>query len=275
MKSIIVGLIQPEIVADNHKNGVQMESLIAQAIQFRPQILCLPERWFYVNPANKSLDSNLQESRGEQYQLVQYWAKKYHVSIISGGIWESRKPDKPKICCYYFNSQGQECFCQEKVHLYGLEKQWFQPGSKIIVYHDKELNCIFSILICFDLNVSSDLANKAVVNGAEILFSPTLIRDTGVENWNIYIRSRSLENRVPVVSCNSIFSFMDRNFKGQSKIIQFQSGEHSPVVLKTDELDTTPGILVKSIDLDFPNEIRKERLEEASISNHIIVEKKG
>jgi predicted amidohydrolase len=269
-----VGLIQPQLVADNRQNVHHIESLIEQAMSLNPQILCLPERWYYVDYTNRNLDTNLQNSHGEQYQLVQSWAKKYHIAIISGGIWESRKPDKPKICCYYFNSQGKECFSQEKIHLYGLEKQWFQSASKITVFHDSALDISFSILICFDLNISSDLAKLAVMNGAEVIFSPTLIRDIGVDNWNIYIRSRALENRVPVVSCNSIWKILDREFKGQSKIIQFKTGSHSPVQLIVDELDDKPSFLVKNVELDFPNEIRKERLEEAAISNHIKIEKK-
>jgi len=275
MKSVIVGLIQPQLVADNRQNARHIESLIEQAMALNAQILCLPERWYHVDYMNRNLETNLQESHGEQYQLVQSWAKKYHISIISGGIWESRKPDKPKICCYYFNCHGQECFCQEKIHLYGLEKQWFQSGSKITVFHDSALDISFSILICFDLNISSDLAKLAVMNGAEVLFSPTLFRDIGVDNWNIYIRSRALENRVPLVSCNSILKILDREFKGQSKIIQFKTGVHSPVHLIVDELDDKPGILVKTLELDFPNEIRKERLEEAAISEHITIEKKA
>jgi predicted amidohydrolase len=128
-------------------------------------------------------------------------------------------------------------------------------------------------LICFDLNISSTLARIAMDNGCEILFSPTLIRDTGLENWKVYLQARALEMRAPIVSCNSIFDYKDRKFLGQSKIIQFQRGAASPVKIILDEASQTPCILTREVDLDFPNNIRRDRLDEVIDKKDISVNK--
>jgi predicted amidohydrolase len=101
------------------------------------------------------------------------------------------------------------------------------------------------------------------VNGAEMIFTPTLIRDTGLENWDVYLKARALENRVPIAACNSVFELPDRKFLGKSKIISFLPGSESPINLKVKEASETPEILRDEIDLDFPNKIRNKRLEEA------------
>ena len=166
------------------------------------------------------------------------------------------------ICAYYVDSNGEVRFSQDKIHLYGLEKKFFTPGQELVIFTDTNLDLTFSILICFDLNISPELTQLAVDNGAEIIFSPTLIRDIGMENWSIYIRARALENRVPVVACNSIFAYFDQRFTGNSQSIQFQVGEHSPVQLDPVQLNDEPGVLLTTVNLEFPNEIRHEQREE-------------
>ena len=131
-----------------------------------------------------------------------------------------------------------------------------------VIFKDSHLDLSFSILICFDLHISSHLTRLAVDNGAEIIFSPTLIRQTGGDNWKIYLQARALENRIPVISCNSIFQQYGRNFIGQSKIIHFKKGSSSPVLLHTEETDSTPGFFSRTVDLSFPNKIRHKRLSE-------------
>ncbi len=101
---------------------------------------------------------------------------------------EARENNLAAICAYYVDSNGEVRFSQDKIHLYGLEKKFFTPGQELVIFTDTNLDLTFSILICFDLNISPELTQIAVDNGAEIIFSPTLIRDIGMENWSIYIR---------------------------------------------------------------------------------------
>lgn len=275
MKKLIVSLIQPFVAEDNRENYIHVEKLIESAIASKTQIICLPERWIYVDPLRSDFEKNLQLQRGEQYLKVQGWAKKYRVGIISGGIWESRLDKKPVISSYYFDSDGNELGIQEKIHLYSVEKKHFEAGKNLVIFEDTKLGIKFSILICFDLNISSELSRLAIKNSAEILFSPTLINHKGLENWGIYARARALENRVPIITCNSIGSYLDRRFLGKSKAIQFKRGEESPLQLIVQEIDDKPGVLTCAIDLEFPNRIRFNRIEENIDSETITIIKKS
>ncbi len=259
MKNITVCLIQPSVSHDNEENYQNMENLIGEAADLHPDIICLPERWYHLDFTGNFHDL-YQKERGIQYQWVKNWATKFGIPIISGGIWEkSSEFEKPVIVSYYFDHLGQERFFQHKIHLYGIEKELLQPGQELKVFTDTRLNITFSILICFDLHISSMLTSKAVDNGAELIFSPTLIRDDGMDNWSIYLQARALEHRVPIISCNSIYSIFNRNFSGRSKIIHFEEGSASPVKLLVSEAPDYQTLLVGQINLDFPNSIREER----------------
>lgn len=272
MKELAVSLIQPYVSNENEKNFEHIEKLIEEASQKNQDIICLPERWFFLDFLNTKIDQLFQHQRGIQYQYVKQWAKEYNIPIISGGIWEKHEEHlRPFVTSYYFNSQGQELFHQNKIHLYGLENEVLNAGKKLQVFHDLKLDITFSVLICFDLTISSTLTDLAANRGAELIFSPTLIRETGMKNYKIYLQARALENRIPIASCNSIFHQMDRNFVGQSKIIHFKEGSYSPAQLLIEEAPKKPYILSKKINLSFPKKMRKRRTNEKKESNQIDV----
>ena len=263
MKNINISLVQPLVSKDNDNNFKHVENLIEEACQLNPDIICLPERWYFLDFENLNPDQIFQSERGIQYQYVKQWAKEYSIPIISGGIWEKHEEyARPFVTAYYFDSHGKKMFRQNKIHLYGLEKEILEGGKELQVFRDTKLDITFSILICFDLTISSALTDLAVSNGAEIIFSPTLIRETGMYNYKIYLQARALENRIPIASCNSIFKQLDRNFIGQSKIIHFKKGSSSPAQLLIDEAPKKSCILSKEVNISFPNKIRKKRNKE-------------
>ena len=93
-------------------------------------------------------------------------------------------------------------------------------------------------------------------------------------NWDIYLKARALENRVPVVACNTYGKYLRRNFLGESKIISFIKGNITPSKLKISEGPSgSSGFIFDDIDLDFPRELRSIRLNEKIDKNKIIVKK--
>jgi len=109
-----------------------------------------------------------------------------------------------------------------------------------------------------------DIPRLAVTNGAELLISPTLIREEGLENWGIYLKAKSLGNKVPIAACNPYGVFREIVYPGNSKIISFEKGFYSPSKLKVVEAPLNQNaILSKNIDLKFPNKLRKDRFKES------------
>jgi predicted amidohydrolase len=255
-----VACIQPEICQEISKSYSHIEDLLKKLLKkFEDiQIACLPERWV---PYLQNLSQNIQKERGEHYNFVKDLAKKYNIKLLSGAIWEQRKNlKKPSVTCYYFNEKGEEIGRQDKIHLYSYEQGNFEPGRELRIF--KLGNSNFAILICFDV-AFFETPRLAIENGADILFTPTLIREEGMDNWKIYLQARALENRIPITACNSVGNVLDRKFLGNSKILSFINGYISPSKLKIVEGPLgESGFVFDDVDLEFPRKLRKIRLSE-------------
>jgi len=239
-----VACIQPQVFKDRNKCYHQIEALLKELLEENQKcdIVCLPERWVpYYRDPNK----NIQKERGNDYFFVKNLAKEYNIKILSGAIWEKRNIlKKPIITCYFF----------DELKIFALNKLYD-----------------FAILICFDM-AFFETPRLAIENGADVLFSPTQIREDGMNNWEIYLKARALENRVPVIACNTFGSYLQRKFIGHSKIISFHKGNISPSKLRIVEgPKNSSGFIFDEIDLSFPKKIRKIRLGEKVDKNKINV----
>jgi predicted amidohydrolase len=267
-----VACIQPQIYPERNHCYLEIEKILEKLLEKSEQneIICLPERWV---PFFKNSKKNFQMERGDDYNFIKNLAKKYNTKILSGGIWEKRiNSEKPVITCYFFNEEGEEIGRQDKIHLYAYEQEQFKPGKELNLFNITG-SYYFAILICFDM-AFFETPRAAVENGADILFSPTQIREDGMFNWDIYLKARALENRVPIVACNTYGRYLHRKFVGKSKIISFLKGSVSPSKLKIIEGPTnSSGFIIDDIDLDFPRKLRKIRLSEKIDKNKIIVKK--
>lgn len=255
-----VACIQPKILKTREECHNQIETLLnTLVVTFDTcEIACLPERWV---PFFKKMTDNVQDERGEDYLFIKELAKKFRINLLSGAIWEKREnSNKPRITCYYFNEKGEEIGRQDKIHLYNSERIYFEPGRVLNIFKLGESK--FAILICFDI-AFHETPRLAVENGADVLFSPTQIKEEGMNNWNIYLQARALENRIPIVASNTIGKIFDQKFLGNSKIISFVKGFESPSKLEIIEGPIgTSGFIYADIDLNYAKKLRKIRLNE-------------
>ena len=268
---IKIGCLQPKIHEVKSKCYEEVEALIKLLIRDTDdcELVCLPERWV---PISKDFTEVIQNERGEDYQFICELAKKYGITIISGAIWEKRSnQERPKITSYLIDNNGEELGRQDKIHLYAYEREYFEPGNELIIFSNKSIS--FAILICFDM-AFFETPRIAVENGAQILFSPTQIREEGMDNWEIYLKARALENRVPIAACNTLGSFFKRKFVGKSKIITFEDKHISPSKLRVLEApENSNGYITAEVDLNFSDKIRKLRFNEIVKKEKIQVKK--
>ncbi|MHA1845955.1 MAG: carbon-nitrogen hydrolase family protein [Promethearchaeota archaeon] len=257
---INVACIQPKINSDRDKCYSEIEYLLERLLkEFNScEIACLPERWVPFQP---EFSENFQEERGQDYEFIKELAREHEINILTGAIWEKRASHKkPWITCYFINDKGVEIGRQDKLHLYTYERKYFMPGNVLNIFKLKSIR--FAILICFDM-AFHETPRVATENGADILFSPTQIRSDGMKNWEIYLKARALENRIPVVACNCLGKVLDRKFNGNSKIISFQEGYITPSRLKVIEAPLGKrGYAYDMVNVEFPRKMRTERLNE-------------
>ena len=265
-----IACIQPRFHKTRNESYNLMEDLLEKLLKEQDDIdlFTLPERWV---PFHRVFKENLQKERGDDYSFIKGIAERYSVNILSGAIWEKRKSGENFISCYFFNEKGKEIGRQDKLHLYSYEKQNFNPGKRLKIFKFKDHH--FSILICFDM-AFFETPRLAAESGADFLVSPTQIREEGMQNWKIYLQARALENRIPVIACNALGSIYKRKFLGNSQIISFEKEHYSPSKLKIKEGPINEaGYIFEDIDLVFPQELRKIRLDEKIEKTQIKVEK--
>ncbi len=100
---------------------------------------------------------------------------------------------------------------QDKINLYNVEKNRYKNGDTIKIFNVNNIR--IGILICYDLDFPL-YARTLFSNKCDVIINPSLINREFHNEWHLYVELRSLENRIPVISVNSISD----NFKGDSII---------------------------------------------------------
>ncbi|NHI92660.1 MAG: carbon-nitrogen hydrolase family protein [Candidatus Lokiarchaeota archaeon] len=230
----------------------QCEELRDKNVDF----LCLPEKW-------NSIDTSLELIGDDSSFLkeVSNLSKKYGLYIILGALSE-KSEDKTYVTSYFFDNKGKLLGKQRKIHLYSFENRRYSKGTEFKIF-DTEFGKI-GIAVCFDLNAFPEVARAFALKGTDIIFNPVMVYEEGIENWHIYLKSRALENRLPIVGVNSIGKAPSGHIvSGESLLISFKKGHESPAKLnfkfgkKSEE-----ELIISDIDLDYPRKIRKKRLAE-------------
>jgi len=102
-----------------------------------------------------------------------------------------------------------------KIHLTPLEKNWFTPGSGLVVV-DIDLGRI-GLMICWDL-AFPELARLLAVRGANLLLAPCAWEFPFDEPFQKFCMARVLDNTVYVAACNQVGSTSSFHFFGRSSV---------------------------------------------------------
>ncbi|MEM0158699.1 MAG: carbon-nitrogen hydrolase family protein [Thermoplasmataceae archaeon] len=141
---------------------------------------------------------------------------------------------------------------QEKISLFRSEVGKYTPGKEVRVF---EGNVKFSIAVCYDIDFPY-YSRIAAQKGADVILNPSLIQAKFHEMWHLYVLARSLENRIPIVSVNSL----SEPFGGNSvSTILVDNGDG--VMIHADRAERME-IAVFRIDVGNMRELRRKRLME-------------
>ncbi|MGC8505605.1 MAG: carbon-nitrogen hydrolase family protein [Thermoplasmata archaeon] len=171
-----------------------------------PHILALPEKW---------ITEAIEEDSSVISMLCDLSDK--HGSVIVPGSFTVKRDGRlynsaPVI------SDGKILGWQDKISLYLDEKKKYTRGSNVYTFSTPYGR--IAAPVCYDLDFPY-FCKIASSKGASIVINPSLIREPFHSEWELYVRARSLENRLCVASINSI----SEPFNGNSVIsIPFMDG---------------------------------------------------
>ena len=144
---------------------------------------------------------------------------------------------------------------QDKINLYRSESSKYTPGSELKIFDMGNYKA--GILVCYDLDFP-DYARMLFRAHCDIIFNPSLIRRDFHKEWHWYVKTRALENRIPVISTNSISD----DFMGDS-IIACPHLEEGGVRL--DIIEEKMNDVLCTIDTSRYAASREDRLREENI----------
>lgn len=246
--TIRVAAVQTGVYAHDEKRAIrEAEALVQRAAKKGARLICLPEHW---------LLSKVVESEDEVYERFAEVAMKTDAYINLGAFYE-REGSATYLASPTMGPNGEVVARQRKVHLYRGEKKRALPGERFEIFKVDGVNV--GTLVCHDA-VFPESARTATLGGAELLLVPSLIISSGSRPWHIYLMSRSLENRVPLVSPNL---YHPPRVSGKSIIVDLEyDKQHSVMRLKTVVAHGGRDVILADIELESKRALREERLRE-------------
>lgn len=243
-----VSLIQMAIYeAEPKKNIENVLSWLEKAALEEPDVIVLPEMWntgYALEQMAELADDNGQEIKS----LLRKFAKNHQVNLVAGSV-ATKKETGFFNTTYVFNREGQVISDYDKVHLFGLMKEdrFMQAGKNENLF---ELDGVkVASVICYDIRFP-EWVRSLMSSGAKVLFVVAEWPKERVEQWEILLRARAVENQAFVVAVNRVGKGAADIFSGHSLVID----PLGKVILQAK--DYQEGIFTVDLDLAEVDKVR-------------------
>lgn len=200
--------------ASPEENLARALSLLYEAAKEKPDLLILPETWntgFFPREGLSLLCDREGQKTKEVFGNV---ARERRMNIIAGSVSDLRD-GRVYNSAYIFNRQGDCIASYDKTHLFSPmgENEFYTPGNHLCNFVIDSIPC--SLLLCYDIRFP-ELARKAALGNAKILFLPSQWPDVRMLHLETLLRARAIENQFFTVGCNAAGRFGDTVFGGGS-----------------------------------------------------------
>lgn len=232
-------------------NLKEIERLVENAVKAGTELIVLPEICDigYDLRFIKKLAEAFPNSSSKRISGL---ASKFKVIIIAG--LAEKRVGKIFNTAVAFDNNGNISAKYRKVHLCTIppinELSVFTAGEDISVSEIAGVKIGFSI--CYDIRFP-ELYRKLAVGGAQIVVMPTAFPKSRIEQLEICMRARAIENQFFIVSANHCGKSGDIELGGRSMIV----GPEGQILAVAD-VDTEE-VITAQIELDDISKVRKEK----------------
>jgi predicted amidohydrolase len=245
----IVAAVQFQLGKQSYREAIESaQRLVKAAAERRAEIVCFPEHW-------------LLEYREQGHLAIEQLCKVANdarISVVTGANYTPKlTPASPelRVRSLVIGPDGRRLGQQDKVHLYQSEKKVATPGSLYDVFQ-LALGRI-GIMICYDA-MFPEAARTLALKGADLIFVPSRIGYAALNPWILYLRTRAMENRIPIIAPNV---FRPPRYVGGTVIVDVISqAEGRAVTPKIVAFaGSGEGVAVADVDIERARELRRER----------------
>ena len=223
------------------------EALVRAAALQGARVVCFPEHW-------------LLEYREHGHLTIEQLSKAARDSkiiVITGANYmPNATPASPelRVRCLVIDEEGKQLGQQDKVHLYQSEKKVAAPGGQYDVFQSAYGK--IGILVCYDC-MFPETARTLALKGADMLFVPSRITCAALDPWMLYLRTRAMENRIPIIAPNV---FRPPQYVGGTVIVDLMPSGKVVVPKIVGSAGSGEKVLVADVHVERAKELRRERL---------------
>jgi len=244
-----VAAVQFGLGKQNYNQAVESaETLVKAAANQGAKIVCFPEHWLL----------EFREHGHRAIERLSKAARDSSIFVITGANYMPNAiPTSPelRVRSLVIDSKGKVLGQQDKVHLYKSEKKVATPGNQYEVIQSPYGR--IGILICYDC-MFPEAARTLALKGADLIFAPSRIGYLALNPWILYLRTRALENRVPIIAPNV---FRPPRYVGGSVIVGLTEESDSKVVVGKVQASAGSGekVIVADVGIERARELRRDR----------------
>lgn len=211
--NITLGQFEP-ILGDKTKNLQKMKEIMEEAAGQNSNLVLFPElclTGYFIQDLEEDMSEPID---GPSIQYMQELCKKLKLHTVFS--WAERGEDG-----HVYNSaclishEGKVIGNYRKIHVYGREKEVFKRGDTFNVF-DTKFGRI-GIMICYDLDFPES-ARILNLKNADIILIPTNNFYPYERYQRTYMKSRAMENEIPIAICNRTGQEQDLKYFGESAI---------------------------------------------------------
>jgi N-carbamoylputrescine amidase len=239
--------------AEKHAHNLDIaEDLIVRAKEQQADIACLPEVFHVkgISRAGKAQNWFEDVPGGPTFKRMSHVAQRYGINVVAPIL--AIEAGERRNLAMVFDRTGRYLGGYQKVHLTEVESdEWgIVPGRDWPVF-DLDFGKI-GITICYDVNFPEGFRVLAL-QGAEIIFHPTVYGMYGEVGWEAVITSRAIDNCVYVCPVNN---GIDGDAPWMPGMCLNRSSVIGPDGIFLADLGRYWGTAVAEIDLDRPRIVR-------------------
>ena len=198
------------------QNFDKVAQFVEQASVKNADVVVFPEMWntgYALTDLSKLADPNGQRTQNFLTAL----SKKYNINIVGGSVATS-------INQHFYNTSYvvdkivNLLSTYHKVHLFGPmnEEKFISSGDQENVFELAGVTS--SSLICYDIRFP-EWVRTNMAQGAKIFYVVAEWPQQRIEQWQILLQARAIENQAFVVAVNRVGADPDNAFNGHSLVI--------------------------------------------------------
>jgi predicted amidohydrolase len=232
-------------------NVSSAERLLAEAAARGSDIACLPETFQVTGIEAEVAQRDFAESvpGGPAFQRMAAIARKHSLYVIAPLL--CRVEGILRNAAVFIDRNGEYLGCYHKVHLTTPEREAGIVAGDDYPVFELDFGHV-GAAICYDVNFP-EIFRLLALDGAEIIFHPTVYSMYGEVGWEAVIRARAIDNCVYVCPVNhgntDLEPWMPGMGLGRSSVI-------GPDGLTLADTGRYAGVAVATVDLDRPRMVR-------------------